>query len=43
MFLCDSESFKRFHKRLQIFWKTKTFFKKPENYFLAETAKIEST
>ena len=28
---------------IQIFWKTKTFFKKLEYRFLAETTKIENT
>ena len=27
----------------QVFWKTKTFFKKLENHFLVETIKIENT
>ena len=28
---------------IQIFWKTKTFFKKLEYHFLVETTKIENT
>ena len=28
---------------VQIFWKTKTFFQKPEYRFLVETTKIETT
>ena len=28
---------------IQIFWKTRTFVKKLENYFLVETTKIENT
>ena len=28
---------------MQIFWKTKTFFKKQENHFLVETTKIQNT
>ena len=40
-----SQSFKRFQYLTlkQIFWKTKTFFKKLEYRFLVETTKIENT
>ena len=41
MFLCDNQrKFRTFSK--QIFWKTKTFFKKLENRFLVETTEIEN-
>ena len=45
MFLCDNQwKFYTFTLTLkQIFWKTKTFFKKLEYRFLVETTKIENT
>ena len=44
-YVATSESFKRFQYLTlkQIFWKTKTFFKKLEFRFLVETTKIENT
>ena len=44
-YLTINDSIKRFQSLTlkQIFWKTKTFFKKLENHFLVETTKIENT
>ena len=46
MFLCDNsgnfECFQYFNFE-KIFWKTKTFFKKLEYFFLVESTKIEKT
>ena len=46
MFLCDNLKVSNVLNTLnlkQIFWKTKTFFKKLENHFLVEAIKIENT
>ena len=46
MFLCESVKILNVFNTLtlkQIFWKTKTFFKKLEYRFLVETTKIENT
>ena len=46
MFLCDNHwKFKNVFNTLtlkEIFWKTKTFFKKLEYYFLVKSTKIEN-
>ena len=45
-YVAISESFRRFQYFLilkQIFWKTKTFFKKLEYLILVEVTKIENT